>query len=69
MSASKSVSLNLPAINGSQNMTTWEPIILKRSKIKDLDDENRHLKQKFADLSLDNQRLKTLSKHSFKTSL
>lgn len=38
-------------------------------KIKDLDDENRHLKQKFADLSLDNQRLKTLSKHSFKTSL
>lgn len=38
-------------------------------KIKDLEDENRHLKQIFADLSLENRALKDVIEKSFKTSL
>lgn len=36
-------------------------------KIKDLEDENRRLKQMFADLSLDNRTLKDVIEKSFKT--
>ena len=38
-------------------------------KIKDLEDENRRLKQMFADLSLENRELKDVIEKSFKTSL
>ena len=37
-------------------------------KIKDLEDENRRLKQMFADLSLQNRVLKDVIEKSFKTS-
>lgn len=37
-------------------------------KIKDLEDENRPLKQMFADLSLENRALKDVIEKSFKTS-
>jgi len=35
--------------------------------MKDLEDENRHLKQMFADLSLENRALNTSLNRSFKT--
>ncbi|KLG55104.1 hypothetical protein WQ95_26600 [Escherichia coli] len=38
-------------------------------KIKDLEDENRRLKQMFADLSLEKRALKDVIEKSFKTSL
>ncbi len=38
-------------------------------KIKDLEDENRRLKQMFADQSLENRALKDVIEKSFKTSL
>lgn len=38
-------------------------------KIKDLEDENRRLKQMFADPSLENRTLKNVIEKSFKTSL
>lgn len=38
-------------------------------KIKDLEDENRRLKQMFADLNLKNQALKDVIEKSFKTCL
>lgn len=38
-------------------------------KIKDLENENRRLKQMFADLSLENRALKDVIEKSFKTSL
>lgn len=38
-------------------------------KIKELEDENRRLKQMFADLSLKNRALKDVFEKSFKTSL
>nr|QUN03552.1 Transposase, IS3/IS911 family [Salmonella enterica subsp. enterica serovar Weltevreden]QUN03618.1 Transposase, IS3/IS911 family [Salmonella enterica subsp. enterica serovar Weltevreden] len=38
-------------------------------KIKDLEDENRRLKQMFAGLSLENRALKDVIEKSFKTSL
>ena len=37
-------------------------------KIKDLKDENRRLKQMFADLSLENRALEDVTEKSFKTS-
>ncbi len=37
-------------------------------KMKDLEDENRRLKQRFADLSLENRALKDVIDKSFKTS-
>jgi len=37
-------------------------------KMKDLEDENRRLKQMFADLSLENRALKDVIEKSFKTS-
>jgi putative transposase len=37
-------------------------------KIKDLEDENRRFKQKFADLSLENRALKDVIEKSFRTS-
>jgi len=41
---------------GKQNMAGWKPLISK--KIKDLEDENRRLKQMFADQSLECRALK-----------
>ncbi len=38
-------------------------------KIKDLEDENRRLKQMFADISLENRALKDVIEKSFETSL
>lgn len=38
-------------------------------KIKALEDENRRLKQMFADLNLENRALKDVIEKSFKTSL
>lgn len=38
-------------------------------KIKDLEDENRRLKQMFVDLSLENRALKDVIEKIFKTSL
>ena len=38
-------------------------------KIKDLEDENRRLKQMFADISLENRALKDIIEKSFETSL
>ena len=38
-------------------------------KIKDIEDENRRLKQMFADLSLENRALKDVIEKSFKTNL
>lgn len=38
-------------------------------KIKVLEDDNRHLKQMFADLSPENRALKDVIEKSFKTSL
>lgn len=46
-------------------MAGWKPLI---SKKKDLEDENRRLKQMFAGLSLECRALKDVIDKSFKTS-
>lgn len=63
--------------SGTVNLATWynwksryggmEASDIK--KIKALEDENRRLKQMFADLNLENRALKDVIEKSFKTSL
>jgi putative transposase len=50
--------------NWKAKMAVWKPLI---SKMKDLEDENRSLKQMFADLSLECRALKDVIEKSFKT--
>ena len=51
----KPVSLKPAITTGRRNTAGWKQLI---SKIKDPEDENRRLKQMFADLSLENRALK-----------
>ena len=56
MSAARPPSLKPAITTGKQSTVGWKPLILKKSK--DLEDENQRLKQMFADLSLECQALK-----------
>ena len=55
-SAVNMASISLPSITGKRNTEVWKANELK--KLKELEEENRRLKQMFADLSLDHQILK-----------
>lgn len=56
MSVARPVSLKQRITTGSLNTVAWKHADIK--KIKDPEDENRRLKQMFADLSLENRALK-----------
>lgn len=55
-----------PVTTGKRNTRGIEASDIK--KIKDLEDENRRLKQMFADLNLKGRALKDVIEKSFKTS-